>query len=470
MAEAAAIAAGLFTSPLNTLQLWEDTKASPDDYRSVASTKKGSGPKVQTKFQADPSGKFTQDGVKTPSVPGDGVTYATPISMGVSINETWSYQIYNYSGIGYYPATAPMPWPPPPPKTQSQPVGTAGLNALTMSGTPLPAEPPDRTAIPSATAKWSPVPQWVIYPVAKIVNKSYVLQQSTEVYAQKTVSVTAGVRPGTDLPPGAPPIDPTNPYRTYPSDVKKWVNVAGVKSNTYQDTAGNMITLPATTTYDRNLLHDPDMQFPDPVTLSGWILNAGTNLPIRDYSKVEQVWTETHVGNQATIVRANNTISDTVVGTQNTKVAATTSVTNTAVSGLQHTILHTGMTTTETTVDGTQSTTVHAHEITTNTTAAVTSAVSITTGLAFSASYASMVLALKATVIDIQLAIAIHMGVNVGAAFDLVVGPHLQLKLLDMVVAANNLRLTGEKTSIDGAVVKSDSPAGSVKLAPVVAQ
>src|SRR5262249_2456320 len=145
--------------------------------------------------------------------------------MGVSINETWSYQIYNYTGIGYYPATAPQPWPPPLPKTQSQPVGGAAL-----AGTGLPAAAPTRND--ADTADWSKVPQWVIYPVSTQVTKSDVLHQSTETFAEKTVSLTAGARPG---PQGDTNFDPHQPYRTYPTDVPSWLSLTNQTSTSYTD-------------------------------------------------------------------------------------------------------------------------------------------------------------------------------------------------------------------------------------------
>jgi hypothetical protein len=408
LVEAALMEAGLIQAPIETLQLWEDEDTSPSDYRSISTTKKGSGPKVQVKFQAGgPDNTFKQD-------PGDGVTFATPISMGVSINETWSYQIYNYSGIGYYPTTAPQPWPPAPPKTQSQPLGVPKgkgheHHKATLGGVALPAEAPDRDD--DNVRDWPEPPQWVIYPVAKIVNKSYVVDQSSEVYAQQTVSVTAGPRTDLNI------LDPTQPKRTYPSDVASYLTKGGVPSP-----IPNVVPL-----YDRNLLTDANMQFPSTAELTAWILNASTSLTIGNYNKVHQAWTETHVNNQATILRANTTLSDTEVVSQNTKVHAGTSTTNTTVTGLQHAILNAGSTTSETTV-GAQVSHTSATSIETRTMVELQSTMTFVgaqsaitvAGATSSVTVAPVISSLKAALLSIDLSVVL-------STFTLHTGPQLEI-------------------------------------------
>ncbi len=447
--KAAKYEVGYFTSPLETLQLWEDADGAPADFRSFSTTKKGSGPKVQVKYQRDPNDLYTQDGKKTPGVPGDGVTYATPISLGVSINETWSYQIYNYSGIGYYPATQPQPWEPAPPKTQTQPIGGAAL-----SGVGLPADAPTRD--PAAMVDWSPVPRWVIYPVAKIVNKSYVVHQSSEVFAERTVSVTAGPRPPDDDNP-----EPSKPVKTYAPDVPAWLDAGGNSNTAYNDTLGNTRNLPAQATYDRDLI-SADTEFPSDDTLASWILDFdGNPLNIREYNKIDQTWAETHVKKQVTILRADTTLGDTVVtGTQNTKLHAGASTSNTKIDGQQHTQLHAGSTLSDTTIDGKQHTILHAASTLAETTvdwavstshfgtqSTTTNAKTLhnvkTSESTTDVSATLMSVALKAAIMDFQLtAAAIHVGMNLGFTVDIAVLPHFSIKELQFGLKGTDLDIT----------------------------
>ncbi len=425
-----------------------------------------------------------------------GATFAKPISMGVSINETWSYQIYNYTGIGYYPATPPQPWPPAPPAAKSQTLGTS-VDPTQMGGVALPAKPPDRDS--TAMDPWpSPLPEWVIYPVAKSVTKNYIVQQSTETFVNQTVAITAGPR-------SHPKVKHTlQPERTTPSDVMWYVDANDKTASSYPDGTGAVQPLASNAVYDRNLLTDPNTQFsatqfptgvvdtatagawnknshhnvpPAPPTdpgviaantvaatgqLAAWIL-GGTPLSVGAYNKIPQTWSETHVSYQATLVRADCTLSDTVVaGSQNTMVNAGTSNTHTNVTGQQHTILHTGSTLTETTVDGEQTTrldagSTYAHTDVSGLAASVTnqamsSAVTnvgmssaITNNLmSFSMTNTAMAaLALKAALVDLSITAALkHFGMNIGICFDITVGPHFTMKLAQMGVKASDLDLT----------------------------
>ncbi len=475
MAQAAAMAAGLFSSPLDTLQLWEDGDKSPPDYRSYATTKKGSGPKVQVKYQR--GGKddcYRQDrGKHSPDVPGDGVTYATPISMGVLINETWSHQIYNYSGIGYYPATAPQPWPPAPPKGQFQPIGNTPL-----AGSALPAEPPKRDKDKDALAPWSQVPQWVIYPVSKIVNKSYVVHQSSEVFADRTVSITAGLRPfPRDAPSTKHPVagfDPRDPYRTYPTDVPQWVDAAGTPRSSYKDTLHDTHDLPSKATYDWDLLTDSDMKFPSKVTLEAWILNPDPTkevATIRDYKKVEQTWTETHVEHQATFVRAGTVLSDTkVVNDQYTNVVVGGgSNSNTTVTGNLHTMLHTFNTTVDTTVIQDQCTTVHARGIESHTVAGSTTSTAAIAGPVLSFTAAVAAVTLKAAVLDLQVLLAAHAGINVGPTAKVQLGPVTSAQIGPRVSTSvpQDVAMHIMRTLLAGATIDDRTGVGIVTLAPL---
>jgi hypothetical protein len=299
------VSTGLDASPLEKLGLWEDDGADPD-FRNFSQSKKGSGPRVQVKYQkaqADPTL------IQKP----DGVTFARPISMGVSISETWSYQNYNYTGIGYYPATEPQPWPPPQPKTQFW-----SLDGKTPIEAPARNPPPPDFPQP---------PEWVIYPVSKVVNKSYVWRQSSETFVNQTVSITAGPRlhPVID--------DPSAPARTYPPDA------LGARL------------------YDRDVLKG--------------VLEPGATAG--DYNKVDHIWSETHVNDQKTWLRANTTKSDTIVGDQHSILHAGT-VTTEQTIGVQTTINTIGVTTTDATI-GTQTTINNIGTSTQNTTVGTQSTV-----------------------------------------------------------------------------------------------
>jgi hypothetical protein len=295
------IQAGLDATPLEKLHLWEDDGANPD-FRSISTAKKGSGPKVQVKYQkgeADPS---------LIQIP-DGVTFATPISMGVSVGETWSYQNYNYTGIGYYPLTHPQPDNPipyPAPKTQ-----TWSLDGKT------PIEAPARNPPPP---DFPTEPEWQIYPVSKVVNKSYIWRQSSETFIEQSVTITAGPR----LSPVI--ADPSAPARTYPPDA------FGARL------------------YDRDVLKA--------------VLEPGAGPGA--YNKVANTWAETHVVDQKTWLRAVDTLSDTEVVYQHTVLEAGTTLAENTV-GSQTTISVIGTSMAETTV-GVQTTILEAGTSTTDNT------------------------------------------------------------------------------------------------------
>jgi hypothetical protein len=281
------VEAGLYATPLQLLDLWEDDGGDPD-FRSFSTAKAGAGPKVQTKYQNLPE--------QTP----DGVTFTQPISMGVSIAEKWSYQVYNYQGIGYYPATIPQPQPYPPPKTQTM----VGNSTTVTPGTAIDA--PSRNPPPP---DFPTLPEWVIYPVSKVVNKTYVWRQSSETYVEQTVAVTAGPR----LHPAVHNVE--FPERTYPPDAF------------------------SERLYDRDLLKAVLMPGAQPGA----------------YNKIDSTWAETHVNDSKTWTRANTTLNDTeVLGLQHTVNHINTSLTETTVE-MQTTISTLGVTLSETTV-GSQTT------------------------------------------------------------------------------------------------------------------
>ena len=289
------VAAGLDATPLEKLQLWEDDGSNPD-FRSFSTSKKGSGPKVQVKYQKSQNDPSL---IQKP----DGVTFTRPISMGVSISETWSYQNYNYTGIGYYPLTQPQPQPYPPPKTQ-----TWSLDGKT------PIEPPARSPPPP---DFPTEPEWQIYPIHKVVNKSYVWRQSSESFVHQTVTINAGPRlhPVID--------DPAFPARTYPPDA------LGARL------------------YDRDLLKA--------VAEGG----AGPGA----YNKIDSTWAETHVNDQKTWLRATTTLSDTEVVHQHTVLHAGTTLAENTV-GSQTSIWEIGTSLSESTV-GVQTSNLgdrHAHD------------------------------------------------------------------------------------------------------------
>lgn len=366
-------------------------------YRSISTTKKGTAPKVQSKYQlaiaGSPADGYPPIAAQTP----DGKTFAQPITGGVSINETWSYQTYNYTGVAYYPAKA---------------------SPAFLKNPDLPGVDHDPT---NPSDPWYVQPNVVIFPVGKTVNKSYLWLQSTETFVNKTVAITAG--PRTD----AQPLTATPPQPLL---------------------------------YERDLL-DPDdklLQFPSPDQLNAWILDIDQELVIGDYPKIAQTWTQTHVENQATIVRAGTTLSDTLVSSQNTKLRAGNTTTNTRVALLQHTKLNAGSIFTETTV-GDQHTTLNADSTLTETTARSTSAVTtvgtastVTAAMGTSAvtvvgmtqavTIAGVTASLKAALMDMQITMAaLSLSVTLGQKVTATVPKDMNMAMLKTLLEGGSVQV-----------------------------
>ncbi|HEY4118861.1 MAG TPA: hypothetical protein VGM56_13440 [Byssovorax sp.] len=457
-AQAAAAAAqaaemGVEITPLLQLKRYESTpedENSPPDFRSVSTTKKGSGPKVQLKHQGgDPRLGYTQgdDAI-------DGRTFGVPISMGVSINETWSYQVYNYTGIGYYPATQPQPWDeifgPPPPKTQMQ-----------SADKTQPIQPPDRVKLTTLPKK----PEWVIFPVSKQVTKNYVWNQSSETYIQRTITLTAGPRlpdkqdaadaAARALSNGLLQVPPKLPL---PTDDPK-TTYAKTPMRTYKFKKH---------TYDRDLLHHEKYDVHGGAksllnNLGSWA-TGGTPLDVPDLNPVDQTWTESHVSHQATVSRLGTTVADTIVGQQYAMTHAQNTVAYTSVTGLQHTITHAASNTSETYVPGLQTTESHignqeSHStiVTSYTTSAIgaqqtlsaigaTDAISAI-GASSTISAIAVSFALKAMLVDLQISLGlIHI--------EQTLAPKISIKNMHMETAVEHANAAVMAALMRGETVK----------------
>ncbi len=213
------------------------------------------------------------------------------------------------------------------------------------------------------------MPEWQIYPVAKVINKTYAWRQSTETYVEQTVQVTAGPR----LDPTI--ADPSAPTRTYPPDA------LGARL------------------YDRDLLKA--------VLLPG----AGPGA----YNKIGSTWAETHVNDQKTWLRANDTLSDTeVLGLQHTVLHAATTLSETTV-GSATSITHDGSITNETTV-GTQTTILTAGSTYAQSTVGEKTTLDVV-GLSTALAITGIKTSVSITGVDLSLAIA-------GLKLALNLGPH----------------------------------------------
>ena len=448
-------------SPLMRLGIIELTSdEDPDgDFRSVSTSKKGSGPKIQLKYQQAPSGLVTQLGKKRVQELGydqepswDGRTYALPdvrTSGGLGVNETWAYVTVNYTGIGYYPITRPEPWDelygPPPPKTQTQSADKTQM-----------IPPPVRKQIP----KFPDPPELQIFPSWKTVSKTYSWNTSSETYANRTVTITAGPRlpDKKDLPEHMAPTD---------ANLRAW---AEFPTKTYPY---------APTSYDRDLLHSKDVSFNDvfPIGPAVWVL-AGRALKknIPDFTKIAETWSETHAENATTISRAGTTVSDTVVDAQYSMTHAKTNMGFTKL-GYQHTITHAGSTLAETYVTGTQETrSIVNHSISHSniatqyqtstmgasasfTASGATSSMSVTAA-ASAMSAVGVNLAVKAIIMDIQIAVG-------ALKVDISVAPHMLLQLPTKTeVKLSDTEIAALHTALQGGVIKSNTPAGTTQLAP----
>ena len=273
--------------------------------------------------------------------------------------------------------------------------------------------------------------------------------------------MSAGPRPDADNP------EPTSPRKTYSSDVPEWLSASGVPSTHYQDTLGATHTLPAKATYDRNLLPDPDTQFPDDDTLSGWIqdTSGSNNLPVRDYNMIDQTWTETHVKKQATFVRAGTTLSDTVVGSQNTKVKATNSTTNTTITAQQHTILNAGSTLTSTTVGSVES---HSNVTTSYTTSTVSFSQAMNAAIATSTMSATIgtsamsVVGLSFTLKAILTEITVTLGL---VKLDFSNKLEVNMKNMETVVGLSSTEAQQVKNMLHGETITTKVAGTETKLA-----